>query len=84
MLCSMVTFFDIKKMKADSFNPLCLYLFILLPLFYTIESASMNRFFQRKLAGFDILGIIYILELLKCLDFSHVEANNMFPTWNYT
>ena len=42
----------------------------------------MNRF-QRKLADFDILGIISILELLKCLDLFHAEANNMLHTWNY-
>ena len=33
--------------------------------------------FQKKLTDFDILGIIYIIELLKCLEFFHVETNNM-------
>ena len=44
---------------------------------------SFNPFFQRKLADFDILGIISILKLLKCLDFFHVEANIHGTAANY-
>ena len=40
----------------------------------------MNRF-SAKIGRLDIFGIIYILELLKCLDFFEVEANNMLQLY---
>ena len=74
-------FFDIKEMYADSFNPLCLSsACISYCLHFRLLSLPVLTVFQRKLADFDILGIISILELLKCLDIFHVEANNMLHT----